>query len=97
VIYNSPLTDGCVDEISRLLKLFSNGVVDPMMHKTNLGEIRFHFVTKDKIPIDFDVDLKVLRRKGRKYIDDGLQSLWNHIDAERKERQKQSRIVLLDS
>lgn len=106
MITNSPITDGCVEEISKLLSQHASAGklpnanrwnVEPHFHMTNLGEVRFHFVTHDDISVRFDADLRTLRQKGRSYIEQGVWNCVVEIEKHRKDRQTKSRIVLLDS
>jgi hypothetical protein len=109
-IRNSPLVDACIEEISRMLSPFAAVPRDARLKRRanrwniavgfgekRVGAVRFSFETTDELPVHFDIDLADLRRRGRPYLDEGLQALERGLMESRRRRRQATRIEVRDA
>lgn len=71
--------------------------VDVLYNKkaSNLGLIRFRFVNNEDMLIEYDFDMRELKKQGRRYLEDGIKKLeWAQEDF-RKARQNETPEIIM--
>lgn len=68
--------------------------VDVLYNKKDPHLIMFHFVTKDMLEVNLEMDLYELKQRGKEYLDHLYGLLCDQTQMAREERQKENTIYL---
>ena len=68
--------------------------IDVLYHKKDDALIMFHFITKDMLEVNLELDLMELQRRGKEYLDHLYGILCDQTEQARKVRQEENSITI---